>query len=492
MKYINHTILIFAVLVFTLPGYSQEKDWSVQLSAGPTIHYGDIMDHDLFFPAVDNDKAWNFSGAFSLERRLNPYLSLRGQLLYGELGGTRSSVTNPRYFDADLFDVSLQGRLDFINLFADYNPYRTFNIYGLLGVGMSNWESHLYDVNDSEIGSSGGVDVGMLEMTSEGFIPAGGGISFRVNDNFDLNLESTMRIVNSDDLDAAPPNGSKYDMYSFTSLGLTYKFGGKQTESRKRSEEEVSHRLDDQESDTAKEEKEAIEEEPAFEAEIASEMPEEVNAGQSFAVNININKGDLTGPATLRQVFPADFEVQPLAMANGDFNFANQVLTVNWEELPANKELKLSYRVKTDDIDGGTYPISGIFTYTQKAQSELVSFKNSVKVNAPEKSKTAKDTAYDQQDERIDEGTVFRVQIRAKYQRKMSVEAMKNQYNLDEKIYEDRHGGYYIYTVGNFSTYEEAKQKRQTLNRRHGISDAFVVAFVDGKRVNKLSDLDRF
>ncbi len=488
MKYINHTILVFAVLVFTLPGYSQEKDWSVQLSAGPTIHYGDIMDHKLFFPATDNDKAWNFSGAFSLERRLNPYLSLRGQILYGKLGGTRD--ISSRYFEADIFDYSLQARLDFINLFADYNPYRTVNIYGLIGVGMSNWESHLYDVNDNEIARSGGVDVGMLEMTTEGFIPGGGGISFRVNDNLDLNLESTLRVVNSDKLDAKE-GGSKYDMYSFTSLGLTYNFGGKQPQRRTRTEE-ASHRIDEQESDTTQEEKESVEEEPPFEAEIDSEMPEEVNAGQNFAVNIKINKGDLTGPATLRQVFPADFEMQPLTMANGDFNFTNQVLTVNWEELPSDEELKVTYRVNTDEVEGGTYPISGIFTYTQKAQSKLLSFKNSVVVNAPEKSEQEERTKYDKDDERKDEGTVFRVQIRAKYQRKMSKEAIKNQYNLDDRIYEDRHGGYYIYTVGNFSTYEEAKQKRQTLNRRHGITDAFVVAFVDGKRVNKLSDLDRF
>ena len=488
MKYIKSYIVI-ALLLFTTAGISQEKAWLVQLSGGPTIHYGDIMDHELFFPALDNSDAWNFSGSFSLEKQFNPFLTLRGQILYGKLGGTRHSVTNPRHFEADIFDYSLQARISFINLFADYNPYRTVDFYGLAGVGMSNWESRLMDVNDNVIRQSGGVDVGMIDMTTEGFIPVGAGLSFRMNDNLDLNLESTLRITNSDLLDAAE-GGSAYDMYSFTSLGISYTFGSKKPQRRTRMEE-TSHRVqqEDAKPDTA--EQEAPEKEAPFQAEVTSEMPEEVNAGQSFAVNISINKGDISGPATLRQVFPAGFEVQPLYLSGGDFNFLNQVFTVNWQNLPSNKRLGLSYRVKTDDVEDGTYPISGVFTYTQNANSELLSFKNSVKVNAPEKTQQDEQASYEKE-QRVDEGTIFRVQIRAKYRKKMSVSALKNQYNLQETIYEDYHGGYYIYTVGNFSTYEAAKRKRQELTRYKGISDAFVVAFVNGRRLNKLSDLEQF
>lgn len=486
MKYIKSYIII-SLLLITTAGISQEKAWSVQLSAGPTIHYGDIMDHELFFPATDNSAAWNFSGSLSLEKQFNPYLGLRGQILYGKLGGTRYTVTNPRYFEADIFDYSLQARLSFVNLFADYNPYRTIDFYGLAGVGMSNWESHLKDDTDNIIRSSGGVDVGMIDMTTEGFIPVGAGFSIRMNDNFDLNLESTLRITNSDLLDAAE-GGSAYDMYSYTSLGFTYTFGSRKAQRRTRIEEST-HRIQQEETDTT-EQQEQEEETPPFEAEITSEMPEEINAGQSFAVNININKGDITGPATVRQVFPEGFEVQPLALSGGEYNFLNQVFTVNWQSLPSNKKIALTYRVKTDDVEGGTYPISGIFTYTQNANSKLLPFKNSVKVNAPVRSEEEKQDTYDQQ--RVDEGTVFRVQIRAKYHKKMSIPALKSQFDINETIYEDYHGGYYIYTLGNFSTYDAAKRKRENLTRVHGVKDAFVVAFVNGRRVNKLSDLEQF
>ncbi|MDZ7776731.1 MAG: hypothetical protein U5L09_14570 [Bacteroidales bacterium] len=129
----------------------------------------------LFFPALDNTDAWNFSGSFSLEKQFKSFPDAAGANLIWKTGRHRYNVTNPRHFEADIFDYSLQARISFINLFADYNPYRTVDFYGLAGVGMSNWESHLMDVNDNVIGQSGGVDVGMIDMTTEGFIPVGAG-----------------------------------------------------------------------------------------------------------------------------------------------------------------------------------------------------------------------------------------------------------------------------------------------------------------------------
>ena len=49
------------------------------------------------------------------------------------------------------------------------------------------------------------------------------GFNFRLNKNLSLNLEGIIHGFNSDELDTKV-GGSKYDMYSYTSLGLTYKF----------------------------------------------------------------------------------------------------------------------------------------------------------------------------------------------------------------------------------------------------------------------------
>lgn len=81
----------------------------------------------------------------------------------------------------------------------------------------------------------------------------------------------------------------------------------------------------------------------------------------------------------------------------------------------------------------------------------------------------------------------YRVQIRAKYGNKISRQSLSNSYNIPvSDIKENTHNGFFIYTVGSFNTYEEAKAKRNQLRSYNGIMDAFVVAFENGVRLNKL------
>lgn len=494
--HITKRVLLFILFVIPFIASSQhETRWNAQISGGPVVFYGDVMEHDLIYPALDNNDAWKFGIGAGLEYSLNRYLGLRGQLKYSEIGGIRN-ITD-YYFDGTLVDVSLQARLNFSEILGNHNPYRTFNVYGLAGVGLSNWETERKRISDDQVvRTSGGVDVGMLDMTTEGFVPAGLGVSVRMSDKFDLNVEGLMNITNSDLLDAKE-GGSKYDMYSYTSLGLTYKFGSQTTRGGRKKKDRIDHRIDTEKEDqepVQKEEPSTQEPEPV-EVTIESDIPEEIKSGQTFAATININKGNLDGAATLRQVFPQGIDIQPLSLAGGEYNFMNQVFTVNWMNMPGEQSnLKIAYRVKTADMDGGTYPISGIFTYTQDNKSKLTPFKNSLKVIAPEKTK--EQIAQEKEDageyEAMKRGVVFRVQIRAKYQKKMSIQAIADRFHISEKIYEDYHNGYYIYTVGNFSTYEQARRKRDNLIHEHGVKDAFVTAFKNGTRVDKLKELDQF
>jgi hypothetical protein len=81
----------------------------------------------------------------------------------------------------------------------------------------------------------------------------------------------------------------------------------------------------------------------------------------------------------------------------------------------------------------------------------------------------------------------YRVQILAKYGKTMSLQKIGNMYNIPaDMIKQNTHNGYYIYTIGSFSTYESARQKRNQLRMNNGISDAFVVAFKNGERLDKL------
>ena len=81
----------------------------------------------------------------------------------------------------------------------------------------------------------------------------------------------------------------------------------------------------------------------------------------------------------------------------------------------------------------------------------------------------------------------YRVQIRAKLGNPISVNHLSNTYNIPtNEIKQNTFNGYYIYTVGSFATYEEARTKRNQLRSYNGATDSFVVAFRSCNRMAKL------
>lgn len=81
----------------------------------------------------------------------------------------------------------------------------------------------------------------------------------------------------------------------------------------------------------------------------------------------------------------------------------------------------------------------------------------------------------------------YSVQIRANYEKRLSKMALSNTYNIPfNHINESMHNNYYIYTVGSFRTYDEAKEFRTKLRSENRVYDAFIVAFSYGKRMSKL------
>jgi len=78
----------------------------------------------------------------------------------------------------------------------------------------------------------------------------------------------------------------------------------------------------------------------------------------------------------------------------------------------------------------------------------------------------------------------FRVQILAEYRKPYPVERIRERYNVPvSDISEEFVNRYYVYTIGSFPNYSQAKTKCEELKLKNGISGAFVVAFRDGKRI---------
>jgi tetratricopeptide (TPR) repeat protein len=219
----------------------------VNLNAGVMMSHTDIF-INKFAPPLEE---WRFGFGGKFGWQFHPVWGVRGAVSAGSLYGKRLSTWEDTWwlveqtgiddgevwYRAKLFDYTLQLTVNFSNLISGYNPDRTIDIYGIGGIGQVQWQSEAFDqATGASIRQNGvkpdpnpggpGSEDGFGDRTMVMEWPAGLGVAFHLSPKFELNLESELRFVDSDRLDNFV-NGEMpiyRDMYSYTSLGLTYKF----------------------------------------------------------------------------------------------------------------------------------------------------------------------------------------------------------------------------------------------------------------------------
>jgi hypothetical protein len=83
----------------------------------------------------------------------------------------------------------------------------------------------------------------------------------------------------------------------------------------------------------------------------------------------------------------------------------------------------------------------------------------------------------------------FRIQIRAAYKKRISVDSLAKSLQIDSPIQEEVVNDWYKYSIGSFKTYQDARQYRKELSARQPLKDAFIIAYFDNERLNTLSEL---
>lgn len=375
------------------PNSSFMSHWQFQLNGGTSLFFGDVKQYK-WWPVTNYENEWRGGISIQLSNQISPIFGLRGQALYGKLGGTRRVWK--KYFDNDYFEFNVNSTININNIFAKYRRDRFFNAYLILGVGLLNYNTYVYELGSNKkiqtVGGGNGKSFG--GRTLEGVFHGGLGFDIRINDKLSINLESANRIINSDMLDGHV-SGSKYDVFNYTSVGLSYKFG--------------------------------------------------------FSKKYN-------GPEAKNP------EPRPRISNN---NKISDVQTVEYDYAQPIEEPNYKKPV----------PVKKVEEEKTMPETEIIVVEKPVIVEKEVVNKeynTIKPLEY-------------RVQILAKYGKTISVNKISEMYNIPvSMIKQDSHNGYYIYTVGSFSTYEQARQKRNQLRTQNGIGDAFVVAFENGNRLEKL------
>ncbi len=128
--------------------------------------------------------------------------------------------------------------------------------------------------------------------------------------------------------------------------------------------------------------------------------------------------------------------------------------------------------IATEEIESTQDEISGDFAISDEQEEE-------------EQQQTTTSSSQWNSDSKIE----YRVQIRAAYQAKCSINNLTKKYDITDAIQEDYVGNWYRYSIGSFGSFSEAKEYRRQVINQNGVLDAFIVAFKDGVRLNSLSEI---
>ena len=114
------------------------------------------------------------------------------------------------------------------------------------------------------------------------------------------------------------------------------------------------------------------------EVSIQPSVPKEVKPGESFVVELTVNKGNLNGFANLQQFLPNGFTAASIQTHGATFSFQDHLVKFVWIDLPVEKSFKISYRVSTDLAASGLKTLNGEFSYIEGDKTNKITMTPSV------------------------------------------------------------------------------------------------------------------
>jgi len=479
MRIAHLTFSILLVLTLgILPSYGQSPmshskkftdNWFINGNVGISQFYGDMSEENPFQKILFDTR---IGTGLVLGKMITPYLGVRGEIHYAKLKSTRKYLSynpNGEYFVAwNLIELNLAANINFVNLIFGYNSRRVVTAYGIIGAGLTNWQTELYDFKTNQkIRDNGYNGNGILNMTTEFVMPFGAGINFKVHDHIDVNVETTWRGVNSDKLDTKV-GGFKYDIYTYSSVGITYKFNLVKSKTVPVPEEEEDTPLIYE-----KQEDELID----------TDIPEPVVRRPIEIVE------------EPEEQITEEYDELPLVEDVPEIEFRVQIRASYSKPIPPDEILSFGVpdRIREELSDGWYRYTVGSFDNITDASDYRSLVRNSYGISdafvvAYVKGERLKSLRYldgkytaegfNVLEEKVD-NIRYGVQIAASYLVQIPITKLQETYSLDEPIREDIQDGWYRYSVGSFDQYWKAKEHRNILLTRNNAQGSFVIAFKD-------------
>jgi len=447
--------------------WSKDYSWYFNVNYGISQPYCDLQEqNDHISKLTDETK---FGYGVQLAKYISPVFAINAQFLRSYLKGSKSAVD--AYFNTDYLEYKLGTTINFSNLFFGINHSRAFSVYGTTGLGLATYRAESKRISTDKLihdyGYEKNADRDLDTREASWVFPMGIGGYFRLSQRFGVNLETVLRLMDSDRLDATV-SGPHNDAYYYTSAGLSYNF------IKKRKREKIE--IPPEETIIAK-----TDSVPEPRIDFIYHIPDQLMANSDFDMKFTIVKGNLDGFGELMQILPIGFQVLDTAVEGARFEYRNYTANLYWDQLPADTSFTVSYRVHVEDIYGNL-PVTSILFFDKTGKE--YKFKKEVYVEKFQPEEIVQDTVKPQGPPELE----FKVQVRAAYKVQVTEQEMKK-YRLTEPLREDFIGNWYRYSIGSFQTYAEAREYRDVVRTKNRVHDAFVVAFRNGVRLNSLSDI---
>jgi len=104
-----------------------------------------------------------------------------------------------------------------------------------------------------------------------------------------------------------------------------------------------------------------------------------VKKGESFTVELSINKGGASGFAKIMETLPLGFVAEEVDAFGGIFSFQDGKVKILWMTMPASAEIKVKYKVTAGMDMSGMQNIEGFFSYLKESDgtNKKIAFENS-------------------------------------------------------------------------------------------------------------------
>lgn len=240
-----------------------------------------------------------------------------------------------------------------------------------------------------------------------------------------------------------------------------------------------------------------------------------------FIVTILVNKEDKEHFAKIEDKIPDGFRAIELDSQGGIFSFSGQRARIIWRNLPPARTFFVSYRLIPDEQTDEIPELTGEFSFVHNdvtinrkiAQDDadlrelsenereqlIASVSRETEISdqtpvpvAAARTPPAPPTVATRPDFRpemklsnpleAEQGVYYRVQLAAGH-RPVDVRSYFRRLNITDEVHTEIHEGWIKYSIGSFSDYRSARDRRVNIWNTTPVGDAFVSAYNEGQRI---------